>query len=95
MITGGHSWLGFDMACALAQAGCDIVLAARSAGKLGEAAKKLRTGYGVDVLELKADQCIYKEVEDMAEQAFAWKGHIDILINNAGEALELRRETFF
>lgn len=95
LITGGHSWLGFDMACALAEAGCNIVLAARSEGKLNEAAEVLRTDYGVEVLTIPTDQCIYDQVEAMAERALAWNGQIDILINNAGGGSGAAEGNFF
>ena len=84
IITGGHSWLGYDMACALAESGCNIVLASRSKGKLVCAAEAIHSQYGVDTLTLPLDQRDPAQVQTMAEAAYAWKGHIDILINNAG-----------
>lgn len=84
LITGGHSGLGFDMACALAEAGCDIVLTARSEERLLKAADELRHQFQIDVLCIVADQCIYGQVEKAARQTQQFKGHIDILINNAG-----------
>lgn len=95
LITGGHSYLGYDMACALAEAGCNIILAARSAEKLHRAAETLTERYGVEVLELTVDQCLYEQVEEMANRAAAWKGHIDILINNAGGGSGASEGNFF
>lgn len=84
IITGGHSWLGYDMACALASAGCHIILAARNLQKCQTACDKLQAMYQIDTLALPLDQTDYDAVESMAEAAQSWKGHIDILINNAG-----------
>lgn len=84
LITGGHSWLGYDMACALACAGCNIILASRNSEKLREAAEKLTELYEIDVLTIQVDQQFPEQVQSMADTAHAWKGHIDILINNAG-----------
>lgn len=95
LITGGHSWLGFDMACALAEAGCDIIIAARSTDKITAAAGRLRQQYGVRVLGITADQCNYGQVTKMADEAYAWKNRIDILINNAGGGSGASEGDFF
>ncbi|GAA5225323.1 SDR family NAD(P)-dependent oxidoreductase [Membranihabitans marinus] len=84
VITGGASGLGYDMACELANAGCHLVITSRFKEKLVEPAQNLRNQYGIDVLTLQLDQCFHEEVKNMAAQAQQWKGHIDILINNAG-----------
>lgn len=84
VVTGGHSWLGFDMASILAQYGCDIVLTSRSSEKLEKAVKKLHETYQVDTLAIRCDQTSPESVTAMADEAYAWKGHIDILINNSG-----------
>jgi NAD(P)-dependent dehydrogenase (short-subunit alcohol dehydrogenase family) len=84
IITGGHVWLGYDMACALAEAGCNIIITSRTSGKLDAALKEISSEYGVDILSLTMDHCDHDQVKSMAQQARDWKGHIDILINNAG-----------
>lgn len=84
IITGGHSWLGYDMACALASANCNIIIAARNLQKSIAACQKIENLYHVDTLALSFDHTDYKEVVQMAEAANAWKNRIDILINNAG-----------
>ncbi|CAN0337737.1 unnamed protein product, partial [Chrysoparadoxa australica] len=84
LITGGTRGLGYDMACELANAGCHLVITSRFEDKLEEPAKALRNQYGVDVLALPLDQCSHEQVKSVAQKAQQWKGHIDILINNAG-----------
>ena len=85
IITGGYAWLGYDMAEALAEAGCDIIIiTSRELAKAQEAAAKLAKDYGVDTLGLQMDQGFYEQVDKMAKDAKQWKGHIDVLINNAG-----------
>ncbi len=83
-VTGAHAWLGWDMASILAEAGCDIVVTSRDEKRAVETASKLHDEYGVDTLGVKLDQKNYDEVVLAAQKALAWKGHIDILINNAG-----------
>ena len=84
IVTGGHAWLGYDMACALAEAGCNIIITSRELLRAQETADKIADEYGMDVLALEMDQCCHEQVKAMAEKAFRWKGRIDILINNAG-----------
>jgi NAD(P)-dependent dehydrogenase (short-subunit alcohol dehydrogenase family) len=84
IVTGGFAWLGFDMAGALAEAGADIIITSREFSRAEEAAMKISDLYKVDAMGLALDQCCFKQVKTMAEAAYAWKGHLDILINNAG-----------
>ena len=84
IVTGAHAWLGYGMACALAEAGSDIVVTSRELSRAQETAAKIREQFGVDALGLAMDQRHYDQVKAMAESAQAWKGHVDILINNAG-----------
>lgn len=84
MITGGAGNLGFDMAEALAEAGCDLVITSRSLDKARKSADLLRESFGVDVLPLLLDVTDYDQVVRAAEKARSWKGRIDVLINNAG-----------
>ena len=84
MITGGARHLGYDMAEALAEAGCHLVITSRSQESAAESAEKLREAYGVDVLPLALDVTDFDRVVAVSKQAEDWKGRIDILINNAG-----------
>lgn len=95
IITGGHAWLGYDMACALAEAGCHIIITSRTPGKLDKTIKEISNTYGVDTLALKMDQCQHGQVKEMTNLAQAWKGHIDILINNAGGGSGTSEGDFF
>ena len=84
VVTGGSGGLGFDAACALAEAGSDIVITSRSPDRAAEAAEAVRDRYGVDALGLRMDQLHHQQVREMARKAGEWKGRIDVLVNNAG-----------
>src|SRR5512142_2473861 len=83
LVTGASSGLGAGFAVALAQAGADVVLAARrlarldavcrEVGKLGRSALAVET----DVTDPEACQAVVRA----AVERF---GHLDVLINNAG-----------
>ncbi|HEV2536654.1 MAG TPA: SDR family oxidoreductase [Streptosporangiaceae bacterium] len=94
LVTGASSGLGAGFAVALAQAGADVVLAARrvdrletvgqEVGKLGRSALAVET----DVTDPEACQAAVRA----AVERF---GHLDVLINNAGlgTAVPALRET--
>ena len=84
IITGGSMNLGFDMACALAEAGSDIVLTSRKYARAKVAAERINGTYGVDTLPVEMDHRHHQQVATMASKAMNWKGHVNILINNAG-----------
>ncbi|MHC4463105.1 MAG: SDR family NAD(P)-dependent oxidoreductase [Planctomycetota bacterium] len=84
IITGGSMNLGFDMACALAAAGSDIVLTSRKYARAKVAAERMNETYGVDTLPIEMDQRHYQQVAIMASKVMNWKGHVNILMNNAG-----------
>lgn len=84
IITGGARTLGYDMAEALAEAGCHLAITSRELAHAESAAAKLRKGHGVDVLPLALDVRDYERVAAAVHAAAHWKGHIDVLINNAG-----------
>ena len=84
-ITGASSGLGADAAIAYAQAGADIVLAARRKDKLEGIAGQIRS-MGRKALAVGCDVGSEQEIKVAVEQAIAEFGKIDILINNAGIA---------
>lgn len=84
VLTGASAGLGYDMACALAEAGSAIVITSRQLPKAEAALESIREAYHVDTLALQLDQRDHEQVRRMAEAAHAWKGRIDILVNNAG-----------
>lgn len=87
LITGANKGLGFEMARQLGQAGVTVIVAARDAARGEAAAAKLR-GEGIDAQFLRLD--VTHPEDHRAAAAFLEEkfGHLDILINNAGIAVE-------
>ncbi len=71
--------LGYGCAEALAQAGANLVICARTQKTLDDAAKKLRA-YGTDVKAVACDITTDEGRHAVLDAA----GHVDILVNNAG-----------
>ena len=83
-VTGGARTLGYDMAEALAEAGADVAITSRTLANAEESAAKLARATGRDILPLQLDVSDEAQVETAVAQALDHFGHIDILINNAG-----------
>ena len=80
VITGGSKGIGRATAEALADEGCDVLLAARDREALDQAAAAIRARRQVNVTTVPADLSRHEEVLRLAEVA----GSPDILVNNAG-----------
>jgi len=86
LITGASGGIGTALACRLAQDGIDLVLCGRSAGKL-EKTRQAISEYGVKTLLITADLTQDGAPEYVIRKAIEHFGKLDILINNAGMAL--------
>jgi NAD(P)-dependent dehydrogenase (short-subunit alcohol dehydrogenase family) len=86
LVTGAASGIGRGTALALARAGADLVLADVNERRLVEARKEI-AALGRRVLAIRCDVSSDEDVEQLAEQAFAAMGRVDILMNNAGVVL--------
>ncbi len=85
LITGGSAGLGLALATAFAAAGAKLVLVARDAARLEEAAASLRAS-GAEVLSITADITADADVARMMAETIARFGRLDCLVNNAGRS---------
>jgi NAD(P)-dependent dehydrogenase (short-subunit alcohol dehydrogenase family) len=83
MVTGASRGLGRAMAVALAEAGADLVVTARSEGAIEETAGAIRER-GRRALAIPCDVHDAKSVVGMVDRTMAEFGRIDVLVNNAG-----------
>jgi NAD(P)-dependent dehydrogenase (short-subunit alcohol dehydrogenase family) len=82
-VTGASRGIGRVIAVALADAGADVALAARSADGLAETAATI-VAAGRKACVLPTDVTSYDAVADAAAAAIDELGSIDIIVNNAG-----------
>src|SRR5256886_2261545 len=94
IVTGASSGLGVAFAVALAEAGADLVLAARRADRL-EQTRDLVVQTGRRALCVSADVAQREEATLVVDAAMREFGRVDVLINNAGigTAVPASRET--
>ena len=95
VIIGGARDFGYYMGEALAEAGADLVITSRTLESVEKTAQTLREKYGREVLPKALDVTDYDQVAQLAEDARAWKNHVDVLINNAGGGLGLTPTNLF
>lgn len=84
IVTGASSGLGVAFAQALAEAGADVVLAARRTDRLAETARLVEAA-GRRALCVKADVASPDDCHAVAAAAADF-GHVGVLVNNAGVA---------
>ena len=94
IVTGASSGLGVHFAEALAEAGADVVLAARRADRLDHT-RELVEKAGAHALAVQTDVTDPEACTALVDAAFAEFGHVDVLVNNAGlgAAVPATRET--
>ena len=63
IVTGAHAWLGYDIACAFAEAGADVIITSRNVDSIRETAAQIGEKYHVDTLALPLDQRKYENVQ--------------------------------
>jgi NAD(P)-dependent dehydrogenase (short-subunit alcohol dehydrogenase family) len=89
LVTGASRGIGQEIALAVADRGASVVIAARTAepgprlaGSLAETTVAIRER-GADVRAIPCDLNDVERVGDLAAAALAWRGRIDVLVNNA------------
>jgi len=79
-ITGASSGIGMALAEALAKDGAKLILSGRNVEALNDVAKRV----GGEALILPFEATDYDRIPALVEQAWAWSGRVDGLVNNAG-----------
>ncbi|MEU2000636.1 SDR family NAD(P)-dependent oxidoreductase [Rhodococcus sp. NPDC019627] len=85
IVTGASSGLGVAFAQALAEAGADVVLAARRVDKLDDTAALVRAT-GRRALPVATDIADPDQCAALVDAAMTEFGRVDVLVNNAGVA---------
>jgi short-subunit dehydrogenase len=84
LITGASGGIGLELARLFAAGGYDLVLVARSAGRLEELAGELRSRHGVTARVMAKDLARPESPEEIFRELEAAGVAVDVLVNNAG-----------
>ncbi|MFC2947387.1 SDR family oxidoreductase [Virgibacillus sediminis] len=87
IITGASAGIGQAIAEQLAAEGSNVVLAARSTGKLKDLAEKINQKTGGKALDVPTDVTDKSAVDELYNRAIDSFGTVDIYVNNAGLVL--------
>ncbi|STY30977.1 L-allo-threonine dehydrogenase, NAD(P)-binding [Legionella wadsworthii] len=88
LVTGASSGIGQACARLCAAHGAQLILSARRIGRLEDLAKELNQNYGTKHFILPLDVCNQEQVKKQLDSLPPGWQPIDILINNAGLALD-------
>lgn len=89
LITGASSGIGLELAKLFAKDGYDLVLVARSEGKLNQLKGELEAQYGIRGTVIAMDLGEPEEAYRLKEELKGKHIEIDVLVNNAGFGLYL------
>ena len=87
LVTGASAGIGADFVRELAKRGMNVILVARSEGRLHELKEELQGTYGVDAVVIPMDLARQGAAQELYERVKAEGLNIEILINNAGFGL--------
>lgn len=86
LITGASGGIGYEFAKLFAQDGYNLVLVARSEGKLNDIANKFKDKFGISVKVIVKDLAKSTAPEEIFSETQQDNIKVDILVNNAGFA---------
>jgi len=84
LITGASSGIGYEMAQQLAAKNFNLILVARSVGKLKEMQKELSSAFGIEVQYFEKDLSKPELAKELFDDVKAQKFEVSHLVNNAG-----------
>lgn len=82
LVTGASSGIGLELARVLAREGCNLILVARSKGRLEVLSAELEREYGITARVIPADLSRPEAVRALYDQTRDVQ--VDVLVNNAG-----------
>lgn len=85
LVTGGGRGIGEGIALGLAEAGADVVVAARRSHEVEAVAEKIRQ-QGRRALAVACDVMQIEQIQDLAARAVSEMGRLDCWVSNAGGA---------
>jgi len=86
LVTGGSRGIGRSIAFGLAKAGAEVIIVSRNLEQCEQTAAELREAVGVRASAYACHVGRWGEIDRLVEDVYAEKGHLEVLVNNAGMA---------
>ena len=87
IVTGAGRGIGAEIASQFAEAGADVVAAARTESEIKATARRCREEHGVEALAVPTDLKRVDDIDALLEGSIDVLGTPDVLVNNAAENL--------
>ena len=89
LVTGGSRGLGSSIVKKFARLNYDVIINYKESSEIAELlGEEVKKKYGVDFITIKADISSESDVKNMVELSIEKFGKIDVLVNNAGIAID-------
>lgn len=88
LVTGSSRGIGRSIAVKFAKEGANVIINYKNSKKEAEVLSEILSTYGNSCMCIKADVSKENEVENMIEKIINKYGKIDVLVNNAGIAID-------
>ena len=85
LVTGSSRGIGRSIAVKFAKEGANVIVNYKNSEKEAEVITEIISSYGNECICIKADE---KDVKKMIEEIMKKFGHLDIVVNNAGIAID-------
>jgi len=84
LVTGASRGIGFVVASQLAEAGYNLAICGTRQATIDQAAEKIRTASGVEVMAKTVDVSDREQIQNFVKEVVKHFGRLDVLVNNAG-----------
>lgn len=88
LVTGSSRGIGRSIAVKFAKEGANVIVNYKNSEKEAEVITEIISSYGNECICIKADVSSEKDVKKMIEEIMKKFGHLDIVVNNAGIAID-------
>ena len=94
LVTGGATGIGRMIATALSRAGAEVMIASRKADACQATAERLMERFGGECIPIPADLSGLEGAQTVASAIREREDHLDVVVNNAGQAWGAPLEEF-
>lgn len=88
LVTGSSRGIGRSIAVKFAKEGANVIVNYKNSEKEAEVITEIISSYGNECICIRADVASEEDVKNMIEEIIKKFGHLDVVVNNAGIAID-------